>query len=226
MMTRSSPLEDLVKATFISLALALLLASLALPAAAQDAELEAPVHTCLRITTDAAVDDLDAAGLGRLLLDGVAVLEVLAPEVCDPADEPGADEPGADEPEAYVDFVAHAAGAAIKLAALAEKSAGAEGRTGLDRAAKRLARWAKSQRKWLDRHPPQACYADAHAQWRRGLVQVRQGAEAVRKSIRTLRAEPMRRAMRDLAAGATALAGVDLDPVTRACIEAARDDDS
>ena len=217
-MTRSSPLEDLVKAKLISLPLALLLAALAVPAAAQDTELETPVHTCLRITTDSVVEDLDAAGLGRMLLDGAAVLEVLAPEVCDPADAPGTD-----EPEAYVEFVAHAAGAAIKLAALAEKSEDAEGLIGLDRAAKRLARWAKSQRKWLDRHPPQACYADVHAQWRRGVVQVRQGAKAVRKSIRTLRPQPMRKAVRDLAAGATALTGVDLDPVTRACVEAARD---
>lgn len=165
-----------------------------------------------------------------MLIDGTVTVEVLEPEACGPvaeAFEPTSDptsEPQSEpEPGGCVDFVAHGAGAAIELAALAQKSENAKGLDGLDRAAKRLRKWSQRQIKWLDRHPPDACYADIHRQWRRGVVEVRGGSKAVRTSVRTLRPEPMRRAARQLSSGAANLVDVDLDAVTQACIEAARD---
>jgi hypothetical protein len=119
-----------------------------------------------------------------------------------------------------VTFLAHGAGAAIELAALAERHEGASTLGELDRAARSLAAWAKSQRKWLDRHAPQACYADVHKVWRQGVVDLRQGARSVRQSIARLEAAPMRRAVRKLVAGSEKLTGVDLDQVSRDCVAA------
>lgn len=204
---------------------------------------------CLRVTAPVPPGEVDAITLGQLLLDGEATLEAVEPGDCGaddvrPSPTPGVTptpgamptppptleptatprpgreatrEPG---PRAYVRFVSHAAGAAVELAALAERSGDIDGLDELDRAARDLRRWARRQVKWLDRHPPAACYASVHRQWRRGVVRIRDGAGDVREAIRTLRPEPIRRAVRQLSAGVGDLRAVDLDRVTRACITA------
>lgn len=210
-----SSLEVSVRFAVNSLSLSLALSLLAIPAAAQDLATDAPVEACVRVTTAIPIDDLGPLELGQLLIAGEATFEVLEPAACDSSAAPQS------EPAAYVEFVAQAAGAAVELAALAERSESAQGLDGLDRAARGLKLWAKRQIRWLDKHPPDACYADVHAQWRRGVVQVRNGAKGVRRSIRTLRPQPMRQAVRDLSGGANDLIDVNLDRVTRACIAAA-----
>jgi hypothetical protein len=211
-----------VKSVILTLSAFLVVGLLATPVIAQDVEpdvdagAEGLVYTCLRISTTGSIDGLEPAAIGQLLLGGQATAELLEPEACEP--EPaGAKRQPRSKSTPYVEFVARGAGAAIELVALAERHDSAQDLDDLDRAAKSLSAWAQSQRKWLDRHPPQACYAGVHAQWRRGVVDVRQGAKAVHKSIRTLKAQPMRRAVRRLSRGARELASVDLDQASKDC---------
>lgn len=211
-------------ATLLSMLVLLFGAS---PAVAQETGDADPVVTCVRISSDVELDDLAPLTLGRLLIAGEATFEVLDAGACDavvspeptptptPASAPGPT--NSPDPAAYVGFVAHGAGAVVELAGLARRNEAARGLDGLDRAAAELKRWARRQIRWLDRHPPAACYASAHSQWRDGAVQVRDGARAVRRAVRTLRPGPMRRAVRQLTAGSAKLTGVNLERVARAC---------
>jgi len=195
---------------------------LAAPVAAQGTEDEVAVQTCARLTSTTPLDGVAAAELAQLLLEGEVLVEMLDGDACvSPAAEPNEPIPQARAGTPYVDFVARGAGAAITVAALAERHEDAQTLDDLDRAAKDLHAWAKSQRKWLDSHPALTCYGDAHAQWRAGVVDVREGAKAVRKAIKQLRAAPMERAVRKLSAGARKLTTVDFDEVTQACAEEA-----
>ena len=193
---------------------------LATPSVSQDADPDptASGQACLLVSADRPLDGLTPTEIGELLVDGTASVRIVRGEACGP-------EATTDRPEAsgtpYVAFVAHAAGAAIELAALAERHEGADSLSELDGAARSLAAWSKKQRRWLDRHPPQACYADVHAQWRQGLVEVRQGAKAVRVAIEKLKAAPMERAVRKLSSGTGKLADADLESVADACVAAA-----
>ncbi len=203
-----------VAAIFLSSTLSLGL--FAMPVAAQEGATDEPVQTCLRVTSASPIEGLAPAVLGQLLLDGGVTIGVLGPEAC--GLEVDGQEPARElKTTPYVEFVAHGAGAAIELAALAERNRDAQTLADLDRAARQLSAWAKSNRKWLDRHPPDPCYAGVHARWRRGVVDARVGAKAVRRSVRTLQPEPMRRAVRKLAASAERLTSVDLEMASRAC---------
>jgi hypothetical protein len=213
--------ENLVKISSLILSMLLVLGLVATPAAAQDvdpavdATSEGLVHTCLRISATTPIDGLEPAALGQLLLDGVVTVELLGPDACE-LDSPEP-KPKRSKTTPYIEFVARGAGAVISLASLAEQNDNARDLGDVDRAAKALAGWAKSQRKWLDRHPPEDCYAGVHSQWRRGVVDVRQGAKSVRRSIRSLKAKTMRNAVRKLSRGAQELVSVDLDVVSRDC---------
>ena len=210
-----------MKTTAIVLSSTLSLGLFAMPVAAQDGAVDEPVETCLRITSAAPIEGLAPAALGQMLLDGGVTMEVLGPEACGAeVDRPEVDgqKPAREaRTTPYVQFVAHGAGAAIELAALAERNRDAQSLSDLDRAARQLSAWAKSKRKWLDRHPPEPCYASVHKHWRRGVVDARAGAKAVRRSVRTLQPEPMRRGVRKLAASAKRLTSVDLERANRAC---------
>ena len=201
--------------------LALALGVLASPAAAQDGQAsDAPaVRTCALLTSAVELAELEAAEVAEGLLAGQISLELVPTEDC-AVTSSGQDAEAAATVAGtpYVEFVARGAGAAIELAALAERHEGARTLAALDRAAKDVHDWAGGQRKWLDRHPPQACYADAHAQWRAGVVDVREGAKDVRRAIKRLQAAPVERAVRELSSGAAKLTGLELDAFAQACL--------
>ena len=45
------------------------------------------------------------------------------------------------------------------------------------RAATAISEWAATERSWLDRHPPRACYAEVHAAYGSGVDDFGQAAE-------------------------------------------------
>ncbi len=206
-----------MKAIALSLSIALMVHGFAVPTLAQDDAGADTVDTCVRLTSEVSLAGLAPAELGQLLIDGDVQVVVLEPQICAPAEPPSPVRP---KGTSYMRFVARGAGAAIELRALAEHHEGVDSLTKLDAAAVSVAAWAKQQRKWLDDHPPQACYRDVHKQWRKGVIQVRQGAKAVRRSIRTLEPAPMRKAVRQLWAGVGNLTDVDLDAAAEACAKA------
>jgi hypothetical protein len=208
-------LEGLVKAAALPISLIIALGLSVPPVAAQEGAVVAGETVCLRLTSEQPLTTLEPAELGQLLVEGDASVEIIEDEAC--ASEAPREEPGAASGTPYVAFVAHGAGAAIELAALAERHEGADTLRQVDAAARSLAAWARQQRRWLDNHPPQVCYEAVHRQWRKGVVQVRKGARAVRLSISTLKPAPMRRAVRQLTAGAQNLVEVDLDEIGQVC---------
>jgi hypothetical protein len=205
-----------VKAAALPLSLILVLAVFAAPVVAQ-AE---PVTetTCLRLTSETPLESVEPAALGQLLIEGAVAVEVLADEAC-AADGTASSEPAA-RGTSHVRFIAFGAGAAVELVGLAKRHEGADTIVEIDTAARAIAAWAKHQRKWLDKHPPQACYQAEHKQWRTGVVQVRRAAKSVREALRTLKPRPMRQAVRQLSAGADNLSSVDLGAVRERCMRA------
>lgn len=205
-----------MKATALPLSLILVLALFAAPVVAQ-AE---PVTetTCLRLTSETPLEGVEPAALGQLLIEGAVAVEVLADEACR-ADRTESSEPAATG-TSHVRFIAFGAGAAVELAGLARRHEGADTIAEIDAAARAIAAWAKQQRKWLDNHPPQACYVAEHKRWRMGVVQVRRAAKSVREALRTFKPRPMRLAVRQLSAGADNLSSVDLGAVREACVGA------
>lgn len=180
----------------------------------------------------AASPDVDAASqdaaAGTMLTDavraGVARIEVVDGREClegGPPREREGDGRRAERGTPYPRFVARAVQAAIELAALAEATRARDGLDEVARAARRLQSWARSQRRWLERHAPQRCYAGVHGRWLRAITKVENGAADLRAGVRRLDAKRAGRGGRRIATGAARVATVDLEATARRCIEAA-----
>lgn len=174
------------------------------------------------------LSEMDGETLTAAVVAGTATLEIVDPASC-PADATEAD--GSSEPgnagEArpsgtpYSRFVARGVSAVVELAVLAEAREGAKGASEVAAAAKRLRVWSRGQRRWLQRHAPQACYEGAHRRWLRGISRVEDGARDLRRGVLDLDAAVAGRGAGQIARGTAKLAAIDLDATSRRCIEAA-----
>lgn len=214
-----------MKSALLPLSLILALGALAGPAAAQEdasAETEdegAVQVTCLRVTGDAPPEGLETAALGQWLIDAGAQVEVLEGDACaepEPATTTRT-KPGKQKGTSYTRFVARGAAAAIELAILAEQHEGADTLTKIDAAARSLGKWAAKQRKWLKNHRPQKCYKAVHKRWRKSVREMEQGADDLHAAIANARWGDVALAVKQVGAGLTRAANVDLETATERC---------
>lgn len=183
---------------------------------------EAPVVSCLRVTSDVPLDGVEVAELGSWLIDGTIEVEVLEGDACaEPTPEPAPKAKKKAKGTSYTKFVSRGAAAVIELAILAEKHEGADSLTDIDAAARGLEKWAAKQRKWLKNHAPQKCYKSVHTKWRKSVVDVEQGADALHRAIVGARWGDVAPAVQQVGAGLTRAGNVDLETATERCADAA-----